>query len=709
MSHRGGGPDNSGLLFVLACLLLLTIFGTGCLARFPDESAERAIRRFQWGEPLRPPVSESSSRSPVLPHEKQSIESNGPRFSRTPRVPSSPPMSPGKPAESQASSSAGPPVMVSFDAMALPTFINEVYGNILEKSFEIDSRLLRKRDLVTLRTEAPVALERLDRLARQVLANYGVAVEEQGHLLRFVPGQGRYHGETPLLVSGRTLPEVPVSHRPIFQLVPLATVRNIHVANWLRSAFQGQDIEISEDPERNAVLLKGKPEVVQEALKAVHLLDQPYMRGRHSVRIEPVFLRADELARLLVEVLNTEGYSASLKPSMGSVIILPVDDLNAVLAFAAQAAILEHIKEWAKSLDHPNQTAGPKVGYHYYQVKNTRAGELARILDRVLVGMRSGEGTAESAGEIRNQGQLVVDDVRNGLIFQGSIDQWEGLLTVIREMDRPARMVLIEVTVAEITLDGREDLGIAWILNDISLDDVNGVLGTMGGLGIGTSGLTYKLDNAGQTRAVLNAFAANRRVSILSTPRILVKSGGEATIDVGTDVPIITSQSTTPDLQQNGTSGILQEIQYRKTGILLNVKPVVHSGNRIDLEISQEASETQPDSSSKIDSPSIFTRKIETSLGLKDGGSVLLGGLISTTVNRGYSGVPVLSEIPVLGRLFRVDNQSEVHTELIVLIIPYVIDDSRDAEAVTEAFKKRLRRFSLDSMDPSGGESNPPE
>jgi general secretion pathway protein D len=173
----------------------------------------------------------------------------------------------------------------------------------------------------------------------------------------------------------------------------------------------------------------------------------------------------------------------------------------------------------------------------------------------------------------------------------------------------------------------------------------------------------------------------------------MAMSGGDATIDVGTEVPIITRQSTSSELQQDGTSAILQEIQYRKTGVLLRVKPVVHSGNRIDLEISQEVSEHQPDPSSNISSPNIFTRKIETSLSLKDGGSVMLGGLISSTTSRGYSGVPVLSKIPILGRLFRVEKETEVRTEMIMLIIPYVIDSSHEAEAVTEAFKKVCPSF----------------
>jgi general secretion pathway protein D len=167
-------------------------------------------------------------------------------------------------------------------------------------------------------------------------------------------------------------------------------------------------------------------------------------------------------------------------------------------------------------------------------------------------------------------------------------------------------------------------------------------------------------------------------------------------------VPIVTRQSTSSDVQQQGSSGLIQEIQYRRTGVLLTISPVVHSGNRIDLEITQEVSESKPAPAGGVNSPSIFTRKIQTSLNLKDGGSVLLGGLISASGSKGYTGVPYLSEIPVVGRAFKVESESETRTELIMLLVPYVIESSRDAEAVTEEFRKRLTSMETADEDRRG-------
>ena len=706
--------NKNKLLCYPAICLCLALLLNGCVL-FSHIKLSKTGLGLQFPEMLRKPNPEESpwSRVRLGALKMFSEEAEAKRetqFTETPKI-NTPSVNISDSGISPGTAFRGKPVAINLDSLPLPAFINEVYGNILKTSFEIESSLRSKNDLVTLRTEGTVALSELDSLARQVLENYGVSVERQGDLLRFVPGMPGTpgSGEPPLLISGLTLPEVPISHRPVFQMVPLKVVRNVHVAGWLKQAYKGQKLEILEDPERNAVLLMGTPDVVGQALKAIRVLDQPYMRGRHSVRIEPVYLNADELASQLSEVLNSEGYSATLKPPMGSIIILPIKTINAVIVFAADNAVLEHVKEWAGVLDLPGQKVENQDSFFYYQVQNTRAAEMAKMLQKILSGVsvegasaEQTEKSPEQAGKPAEQAvkiekasakspKLVVDEARNGLIFQGDLKSWEGLLPVIHEMDCPARMVLIEVTIAQVTLTSEEGLGVEWLLKNLNIKNDKGILQTLKGLGIGSGGLTYTLNNAGQTRAILNAFASKNRMTILSTPRIMVKSGGKATIDVGTEVPIITKRSTSSDVQENGNSSVLQEIQYRKTGVLLNVSPVVYSGSRIDLEISQEVSESQPNTTSDISSPNIFTRRINTALGLKDGGSVLLGGLISTSKSKGYSGVPILSEIPVLGHLFRVEKDTGERTELIMLIVPYIIENSEGAEAVTESFQNRLQ------------------
>jgi general secretion pathway protein D len=378
--------------------------------------------------------------------------------------------------------------------------------------------------------------------------------------------------------------------------------------------------------------------------------------------------------------------------------------VNAVLVFAPDQEVLAHCRQWAASLDQAPTDEPSEESVHFYQVRNTRAADLHGVLSQMLGGLTASAESPLPEGESKKAAsagapRLVVDEHQNALIFQGDNASWRKIMSVVQKMDRPTRMVLIEVTVAEITLDRQQELGIEWLLTDMGFAGLTGTLGTLGGLGIGSGGVSYVLNNAGQTRAILNAMAQESRVTILSTPRLMVKSGGTASIDVGTEVPTVTRQSTSPDIQEDGNTGLVQEIQYRKTGVLLNVKPIVHSGNRVDLEISQEVSESQAPTPGGVNSPSIFTRKIETSMGVEDGGSILLGGLISSTESDGYTGIPFLSKIPVLGRLFRVDKKQRSKTEMIMLIVPYVLNNHRDAEAVTNSFQELVIKGDMPKED----------
>ena len=177
----------------------------------------------------------------------------------------------------------------------------------------------------------------------------------------------------------------------------------------------------------------------------------------------------------------------------------------------------------------------------------------------------------------------------------------------------------------------------------------------------------------------------------------MVKSGEEASIDVGTEIPTISSQ--TASVQQTaGTSNILQSVQYRKTGIILNIQPIVYSDNRVDLQIRQEVSEALPlGTDAAVKSPSIFNRAVSTNLSLRDGSSVLIGGLMSRRETRSDSGVPYLKDIPIIGNVFKSRGKTGNKTELIVMIVPYIVETDAQATALTRSVGDRYEMLELPS------------
>lgn len=612
----------------------------------------------------------------------------------------------------------GGAVNVNIEGMPVPAFINEFFGSILGTGFQMDPQVARMQDLVTLRTSGPQSPQNFYRLAVQVLRGYGVSTEYTSGMVFFNRGRESAGGPIPLIVSGRALPEVPLSHRPVFQLMEMQSVRVTDVVNLLNVAFKDSGLTIQPENSRNAVILMGKPELVRQAGEAIRVLDRPYMRGRVSARLEPAFVTAGDLSKRLVEVLSAEGYGAALYSVGGgagtAILVLPLEAANAVLVFAADRAVLEHAVEWSRSIDRPNPTAGSD-GLFYYLVKNTRAEEIMKTITGIRTGSKTrnpsrdsidgsqvgaapaapppanpGDGTGDMSG-----GKLSLDEPRNALIFQGSATDWGRLVPLIQQMDRAPRQVMIEVTVAEVTLTDDQEFGISWLANnDIGKFGGRVSSGTLTN-STGGPGLNYLFDIGGVTRASLKALASRDRISVLSTPRLMVKSGEEANIDVGTEVPTISSQATS-GIQTGGNSGLIQTVQYRKTGILLNIKPVVYSDDRVDIELRQEVSEALPiGGDSGVNSPAIFNRSVSTNLSLKDGSAILIGGLMSQRQTVGDSGVPYLKDVPVLGNLFKSQKRGRNKTEMILMIVPYIIETDTQAEELTRSLSQRFELLDL--------------
>lgn len=614
------------------------------------------------------------------------------------------------------------PVSINVQDIPVPVLVNEIFGNLLGLNVTMSPQVTALDSLVTLNTRDAVPPSQLFRIARQVLSDYGVAVNIEGDLVRLEIASAGTSAEPPLIVSGRALPDVPISHRPVFQLIELEVVRSSDALRWLLTIF-GNDLKATEDSARNTVMLSGKPAQVRQAVEALHVLDRPVMRGRISARLEPAFLTADQLSTSLTQVLATQGYGVTTSAgSPASVIVMPVAAANTVLVFASTRQSLDYAVSWARELDRPGQMAG-QDSLFYYQVRNTKAADIASVLTGSGGGSAAPaanpdgatgqQPTAAGAAPNRAQGtrttstrgsldtSLIVDEPRNALIYQGDPGQWERMLTLIRQMDRTPRQVMIEVTIAEVTLTDNFSFGVSWFARH-GFDRFDGSI--WGGTGSGgvppgpSGGLTYLLDVAGQNRVALNAFANDKRVKLLSTPRLLVKSGSPANIDVGTEVPTVT-MSTTSNQQTDGNTNLLQSIQYRKTGIILEITPTVYSDDRIDLEIRQEVSEALPlEPDATANSPSIFNRSLNTSLSLRDGGSVVMAGMISDRSTNVDAGVPLLKDVPLLGNLFKNKTTTRDRTELVLVIVPYIVESDGRSAQVSRAVVDKLTLLELDHV-----------
>ena len=593
----------------------------------------------------------------------------------------------------------GPPIGVSFNDAPLPVFINEVFNERLGLSFHIHPGLREKTDLVTLRLADPVPPAQLFDAARRALRYYGVdIVEEQDGVVTFVAGQQTASGDVPLLVTGRTLPEVPATHREIFQLVPMHVVPMAQVRKMLLRVFDPQALEVELDPDRNALLLKGTGAVIARALEMIEVFDQPFFRGRYGIIIEPEFLDARKVASDLTSMLTAEGYQVDRAASdtPAGVLIVPLESINKLVAFAADQQTLAHIEEWAEILDQRRQQSVDNALFTY-QLQHAQAEELARTLGELM----SGGGLAQAAARADDMaapgragglsgGRVVVEPTRNVILFSGSGPEWAQLRAVIEELDKPVPMVMIEALIAEVSLTDQDGSGIEFLAR-AALESGRGArIGTLDALGIQANALSLTVDSAGNTRALLNLFYEDSRVLIRSRPRVVVGSGEQASFESGNDIPAIT-QIADSGAQADGNTTLVQQVTYRQTGVALDITPTAQGNGLVNLQISVSLSEARPTAATSLTgTPTVLERELQTSLTLRDGGSTVMGGLISDSKSTGQKGVPGLGAIPGLGRLFRTDTLQQDRTELIIMVIAYVIADHDESRELAERLKAEL-------------------
>src|SRR4029077_664063 len=245
----------------------------------------------------------------------------------------------------------------------------------------------------------------------------------------------------------------------------------------------------------------------------------------------------------------------------------------------------------------------------------------------------------------------------------------EGML---RKIDIIPLQVLIEATIAEVTLNDNLSYGTQFFLGHAN--NLSGTLSAGTAAAFANNFPGFVLANG--VREAINLLAKVTQVKVLSAPQVTVMDNEPARLQVGDLVPVIV-QSQQSTLTSNAP--IINSVEYRDTGVIMLVTPRVNSGGLVTLDISQEVSDVASTTSSNIDSPTFNQRLIRTRVAVQDGQTVGMAGLIRDTDSQGNSGIPLIKDIPLLGSLVSSQVNTRERTELLVLITPHVVHDQRDA------------------------------
>ncbi len=300
----------------------------------------------------------------------------------------------------------------------------------------------------------------------------------------------------------------------------------------------------------------------------------------------------------------------------------------------------------------------------------------------------NGSGYSAQLGDIR----IVAQNSSNQLMVRARPSQWREIESAVQRMDVAPKQVQIEVRILQVNLSGGLEQGVQWYLGRLagnSSSDVSDTAGHQGALGSGGTGLGstdafYYSFVGSKVQVALHALESSSRTQVLSAPSLVVLNNQKARIQVGDNIPITqTSVSTT-------STATTSSVEYVQTGVILNVTPRISPSGRIYMDVNQQVSDADSSSSSD-ENPTISTRAIKTQIAVGDGQTVLLGGLIKQDNAESSDGVPLLSDIPGLGWLFKSRTKTRDRTEMIVLLTPRIISNDDEAAQITADYKQQMQ------------------
>lgn len=625
---------------------------------------------------------------------------------------------------------------LNFDDADLAEVAKTILSDSLGLNYVLSPEVKGK---VTLQTTQALAKEELLPTLEMVLRMNNAALVKDGNIYHIEPAANA------LYTSDLSISSNVVGYQT--KVIPIRNVAAEEIAKLLKPLVHEKTI-LQVDNARNILVISGSGDEVQRAMEMVATFDVNVLKGRSFALFTLAHVEPETVIKELEAVFNDKGGDKEA----GFFRFIPIERLNAILAITHQARYLSDIESWVYRLDKANTASGG--GVNVYKVQNVDAVELADTLNEIFNGTKkqnkaasvapgqeatelssstpetgqtdqtgqtsslsgSSETRRSSAGGSQPTGDATVSDVEdvriiadepnNSLVIVSTPRQYDIILPIINQLDAMPLQVLIDATIVEVDLKNDLQYGVQWSFNNGNFLNIL----TQGGdnvLANISSG--YSLFYSGGTaKAVLHALAEKSTINVIASPSLMVLNNQEAFINVGDKVPIATSQSTNTNsvnvnqnlLTPNTTSAIVSNnIQMLDTGITLKIKPRVNAGGLVLMKIEQEANQAVKTTTSNLDSPTIQQRKINSSIAVKNGETIVLGGLIREDKNNSRSGLPILSDIPYMGALFGTTTDNKDRTELVILITPRVVGSEKNARDVTDEFKRKLTGIYTDTRN----------
>lgn len=600
--------------------------------------------------------------------------------------------------------------------------VGEVAKTILSDSLGLNYVLSPKvSGKVTLQTTEPLSREELLPTLEMLLKMNNAALIKDGKIYHIEPTADALYGSD--LSSGNSKAGYQT------RVIAIKNVAAKDIADLLKPMVREKTI-LNVDADRNLLVVSGNSEEIERVMDMVNTFDIDLLKGRSFGLFTLAHVEPENMIDELEAVFDTR----SDDKDAGFFRFIPIDRLNAVLAITQQAHYLNDIEKWVIRLDKASTQDGGGGGVNVYRVQHVDAVELADTLNEIFgngtgtkkekpakvapgqnatemnnkqastpatpkktskssSGTKTGDASVSNIGNVR----IIADDPNNSLIIVSTPQEYQVIRPIIAQLDVMPLQVLIDATIVEVDLVDDLKYGLQWSFesgnfhNILSKDSFT----SLGGIASATAAGYSLFYSGGSAKAVLSALATKSLLNVIASPSIMVLNNQEASINVGDKVPIATSQATntnslnsTPLTSNNAV--IANNIQMVETGVILKLTPRVNAGGLVIMNIDQQFNKAVQTDTSQLNSPTIRQRKINSSIAVKSGETIVLGGLIRDDYLDNIGGMPFLSTLPIIGPLFGLTERSKTKTELVMLITPRVVESSKIAKEVTDEFKHKL-------------------
>lgn len=618
-----------------------------------------------------------------------------------------PELSAVKPAEAKAAKKTSPAaretveekyVTLDFDNVNIEVFVKFI-SELTGKNFIIDEKVKGK---VTIFSPKKIPLRDVYKVFLSVLEINGYATVPVGNMVKIVPSmQAREKSvETRFAREARDSDD-----RMVTQIIALERANPDEVKRVLDPIVSKTSSVLSYAP-AGMLIITDYLSNVRRLLGIVKALDVEGA-GDQITYLPLQNASASEVAKSLSTIFQQR------RPNLTPLRVVADPRTNSIIIFGS-VADTENVRKLVGMMDADVPRGESNI--QVYRLQNSIAEDLAKVLNSIIqetAAVSSAAGSAPgvpgapvqraAAPVVSRNVQIVPDKATNTLVIMAEREDYKILESIIKQLDVPRAMVYIEALIMEVNATKDFKLGVEWsgvketghfsglegsksaafassgtgVLSSLTSTAVTAgtLLGLPPGFSMGIVGAGIKIGDVifPSIGAMVQAYKTDADVSILSTPQLMTLDNEEAEINVGSNVPYITKQqdSTTSTLVNYNT------YEYKDVGVILNITPHINEEDFVRLKISQEV--TKVTSGAEQATPTTLKRTAKTTVVVKDGETIVIGGLVGDSTDDGTNKVPFLGEIPILGWLFKAQTVKREKTNLYVFLTPHIVRTQKEA------------------------------